>query len=152
MMEYTTYSEPSNETVEEIKALEDCTIDELVEVANKEGVLVLDAYSREEIIVAINTKREEVMDELIAEVNSEEEIVEEVEEDILPAVITGCTKLNVRKEACKTADVVCVLDNGAEVTIDVTKSTEDFYKVYGVSGETLFEGYCIKDFVSINIK
>lgn len=144
------------EEVEEIKALDECTRDELVEVAIREGIEVTEDATREELIEAININREEVMDELINEVNSinEEEIEEpeEVEEDILPAVISGCTKVNIRKEASKTSEVVCVLANGTEVTIDVAKSTEEFYKIYTVSGETLIEGYCIKDFVSINIK
>lgn len=197
MMDYTKYSEPSNETVEEIKALDECSMEELVEVATKEGITVMNGVTRDELIVAINNKREEVMDELIAEANECEELIEEelklmtdepeetwavtqeddgvhvrpvvdgeivetpvvevikpeeTKKDVLPAVITGCAKLNVRKEASKTADVVCVLANGTEVTIDVAESTEDFYKIYAVSGETLIEGYCIKDFVSINIK
>lgn len=147
------------EEVEEIKALDECTRDELVEVAIREGIEVTEDATREELIEAIIINREEVMDELINEVNSinEEEIeepeeTEEVEEDILPAVISGCAKVNIRKEASKTSEVVCVLANGTEVTIDVAKSTEEFYKIYTVSGETLIEGYCIKDFVSINIK
>lgn len=191
MIDYTKCSESSNEIVEEIKSLDECTREELLEVTVKEGILVTEDATREEIIEAIKISREEIMDklidevneceELIAEINSEEEtwavtqeddgvhvrpvvdgeiietpVVEVIKpeemEDILPAVVTGCSKLNLRKEASKESDVVCTLAKGTEVTIDITESTEEFFKVYAVSGETLVEGYCIKDFISINIK
>ena len=46
----------------------------------------------------------------------------------LLAVVVNCTKLNVRKEARKDADVDCVIAKGNEVTVDLDASTEDFIK------------------------
>ena len=62
------------------------------------------------------------------------------------AVVTNCTKLNVRKEAKKDAEVVCVINKGTELALDLDTSTEDFYKVSTSNG---VEGYCVKDFIEI---
>ena len=67
----------------------------------------------------------------------------------LLAVVVNCTKLNVRKEARKDADVDCVIAKGNEVTVDLDASTEDFYKIHTVVNDVLVEGYCVKDFIEI---
>ena len=67
----------------------------------------------------------------------------------LIAMVTNCTRLNVRKEANKNSKVVCVIANGNEVAVDLDASTEDFYKVHTVVNDVLVEGYCVKEFIEI---
>lgn len=67
----------------------------------------------------------------------------------LIAMVTNCTRLNVRKEANKNSKVVCVIANGNEVAVDLDASTEDFYKVHTVINDVLVEGYCVKEFIEI---
>lgn len=60
--------------------------------------------------------------------------------------VSGCNKLNVRKLPSKSAEVVSVIDDGAEVMIDEDASTVMFYKIcteYGI------EGYCMKKFITM---
>ena len=61
-------------------------------------------------------------------------------------VVANCNKLNIRKKPDFNADVVGMVDVGTALTINVTGSTEDFYKVRTKSG--MF-GFCIKEFVEI---
>lgn len=90
----------------------------------------------------------------IDEVLTEEEVSKLNEEDVttvdingnLTGIITGCKKLNVRKEASAESDVLCVLNENTELAIDVTGSTDEFYKVCTATG---IEGYCMKMFVSV---
>ena len=61
-------------------------------------------------------------------------------------VVINCDKLNIRKKPDFNADVVGMVDVGTVLTIDVTGSTEDFYKVRIKSG--MF-GFCMKEFVEV---
>ena len=71
----------------------------------------------------------------------------EVEESTVEfGFVSDCAKLNVRKEPDVKAEVICVIDNNTEVYVDMSESTEDFYKVCGESG---FEGYCMKKYITI---
>ena len=45
-------------------------------------------------------------------------------------------------------DVLCVIDNGKEVTLD-TSSEETFEEFYKVCTEAGIEGYCMKKFITI---
>lgn len=81
-------------------------------------------------------------------VNNEVENVE-VAEPVVETVVgfvSGCDRLNMRKEASKTAEVVTILHKYAELQIDKAKSTEEFYKVTTLAG---IEGYCMKKFISV---
>lgn len=85
-----------------------------------------------------------------------EEDVIEVKADDITVVTTGivanCARLNVRKEADKEADVLCVISKGVNVAVNLDESTEDFYKVCTPAGTgDLFgvEGYCMKQFIEI---
>ena len=80
------------------------------------------------------------------EVNENEE---DKVESVASAIVAKCKALNVRKEANKTSNVVCVIYAGTEVTVDLEKSTDEFYKVYTSSNTTLVEGYCVKEFIEI---
>lgn len=61
--------------------------------------------------------------------------------------IANCKKVNVRAEANKDSKVLRVLEAGAEVMIDETNSTDEFYNVYTECG---IEGFCMKQFITIN--
>lgn len=77
----------------------------------------------------------------IAIVEPEPEISEPIE-----GFVSGCERLNVRKEPKINATIVCVLNKDADVIIDVDESTDSFYKVCTEAGA---EGYCKKDFITI---
>ena len=55
-------------------------------------------------------------------------------------------KLNVRKEAKKESEVIVIINKNEQVTVNVTNSTEDFYKVTTATG---IEGYCMKQFINV---
>ena len=67
---------------------------------------------------------------------------------ITKGVVTNCAKLNVRVKPSVKANVVCVLDAKAEVTIDVDKSNDEWLKVRTVAGDN---GYCMRKFVDANL-
>jgi len=66
--------------------------------------------------------------------------------DILLGIVTGCEKLNVRKEPSSTAAIICEIENRTEVMIEEVESTEDFYKVCTASG---IDGFCMRKFIEI---
>lgn len=85
--------------------------------------------------------------------------VEETEGDMLETVtdesvapppepmwgyVSGCKRLNVRKEPNINADIVCVIEKDAGVMVDESESTDTFYKVYTEAGA---DGYCMKDYI-----
>lgn len=82
---------------------------------------------------------------------TEEPMIEEttaVTEGVIPTtgVVTGCSKLNIRKKANISSDVVAVANAGSELTIDTDKSTGEWYKVTDNNGTI---GYCMKKYVKI---
>jgi len=91
------------------------------------------------------TMQTELDEEVINEEVVNEEVINEMPNPY--GIVTGCKRLNVRKESNKESDVVCIIDEGAEVVIDSKSSTtEDFYKVTTSNG---VEGYCMKKFITI---
>ena len=62
--------------------------------------------------------------------------------------VANCTKLNIRKNPAAGATVVCVLDAGTKLEIDVTRSTSDWFKVSTVSG---VDGYCMRKFIKATL-
>lgn len=76
-------------------------------------------------------------------------VVEEVKEPEKPKFKIGfvhnCERLNVREEPSIKSGIVRVLDKEAEVKVDESKSTKDFYRV--IAGD--FNGYCMKKFIQI---
>lgn len=65
----------------------------------------------------------------------------------LVGVVTDCKKLNVREAAYLGADILCTLNEGAEVVIDETKSTDTFYSLCTVEG---VEGFAMKQYITVN--
>lgn len=75
-----------------------------------------------------------------------EEVVEQEEETVVAGVVVECEKLNVREQAVTGSKILCEINAGAEVIIDMDASTNEFYRVFTVSG---IEGYCMKKYISI---
>ena len=92
------------------------------------------------------TETDVVVEEAPVEEVVEEPVVETVVEPEPKAdpvyVITGCEKLNVRKAASATAEVVCVIDKKAEIVITEDKGGD--WVGVSVSGKN---GYCMKKFI-----
>ena len=76
-----------------------------------------------------------------------EEKVEEVEEinTVVKGEVTGCVKLNVRRGAVKTSDVIEIIEEGDIVEINDNRSTEDWYRVRTEDGK---EGFCMKEYIT----
>ena len=60
--------------------------------------------------------------------------------------VVRCAKLNVRRDPDADAEILGTIPAGAEVMIDESESTDDFYNVCAASG---FEGFCMKQFVEV---
>lgn len=109
-------------------------------------------YSKLEKVDEIeNTQVEEQVEEI--ENAQVEEIVEnsvgEVVETTTPVqfgVVTNCIKLRVRQEPNSDATVLGEIDALTDVQVEMSESTEDFYKVCTASG---LDGYCMKKFITL---
>lgn len=112
-----------------------------------------------------NYRAEEKPDEVKVEDPVSSEIAEDVTEDITEVteaetetahvievvkpkvgIVTGCIKLNVRKAASSTAEILGVIEEGSEVQIDNDFNAPDFYKVSAATG---MEGFCMKKFITV---
>lgn len=99
--------------------------------------------------VVVEPAVEETVEEVV-KVETTEDVVEAVEEPTVNvpvyAYVDKCEKLNVRKNPSKTADIACVIPAKSTVTIDMSKSTNDWYSVCTAAG---IEGFCMKNFLTI---
>ena len=135
----------NNEEVTEIKALTDCTIEELVEVAVKEDVAFKNSeMTKEELIAAIEAHRS-LGDVTVLENTDEVELKAEV---TTKGVVTA-NKLNIRKEANKGAEVLTVVSKGVGLGVNLTKSTDEFYCVNVMFDSEMTTGYAMKEFIDI---
>ena len=62
------------------------------------------------------------------------------------AVVTDCTRLNVRAEADHNARVIDVIPALTEIVIDAGASTDEFYRVHTAEG---IEGFCMKKYIAV---
>lgn len=92
----------------------------------------------------VNKVEEVMVEETVIENVEPEAVVEEKPEVI--GIVSNCTQLNVRKKATKSADAVCVVNKGAELVIDESKSNNKWFKVTTKDGK---EGFCMKDYVTV---
>ena len=60
--------------------------------------------------------------------------------------VSGCKKLNIRKEPNGEAEILDVIFSGSEVMIDESESVDEFYKIYAESGT---EGFCMKQYITV---
>lgn len=59
--------------------------------------------------------------------------------------VSDCKRLNVRKEANITANIVCIIAVDSDVLVDLDESTDEWYKVH-VDDK---EGFCMKKFIEL---
>lgn len=72
---------------------------------------------------------------------------EHVEPKFVEGVVTDCIALNIRESPGIDADVIHVADAGCRVTIDLERSTDEWYRVVKIFDEEVY-GFCMKDFVT----
>ena len=144
--------EELNQNIEEVTEVKEKTIEENTEEVNETVEQV------EENTTNVEESTEEVIeniDEAIVESNDIQDTQNELEIDennnrnIAQATIIGYTKLNVRKNPSKDSEVVCIITKDSSVTVNYNESTEDFYKVYVNVDNVPYEGFCMKEFISI---
>ena len=93
---------------------------------------------------AVDTVVEPKVVEQVSEVQAEPEVTTPAAPAIKTGFVYGCSKLNVRSEPKSDASIVCVIEQKSEVEIDMSQSTDDFYKVCLASG---IEGFCVKSYI-----
>ena len=71
---------------------------------------------------------------------------ENVGPKFVEGVVTDCIALNIRKSPSMDADVIHVADAGCRVTIDLERSTDDWYRVVKIFDEDVY-GFCMKKFI-----
>lgn len=75
-----------------------------------------------------------------------EEVVEEIAEPTI-GIVVDCEKLNVRDyPSLHNGVVICAVDRGSELMIDLDDSNEHWYSVCNSAG---LMGYCMKKFVEL---
>ena len=113
------------------------------------NVEIGDSVSFENVDVVENVSG---MPELELSTPVAEPIVETVETVTLPETVNGvvanCTKLNIRMKPDTDGTVVCVLEAGSEIKINVSESNNDWLSVCTATG---IEGYCMRKFVNANL-
>ena len=77
---------------------------------------------------------------------TEEIVVEPVKSAKARGIVKGCNMLNIRQTPSMTANVVDIIGEGTEVEVELTESTEDFYKICTAAGS---EGYCMTTYIEI---
>lgn len=68
--------------------------------------------------------------------------------ETVTGVITGCAKLNVREHPNTNSDIVCVLERATEIEINVTESTDEWFRVRTADG---INGYCMRKFIDARL-
>ena len=91
-----------------------------------------------------NEKIVEQIEEVIVEPEEKTEEAVEVEA-VAKGKVTDCIKLNVRRGALITSDIIEVIEEGAIVEINEKRSTDDWYSVCTESGT---KGFCMKEYIT----
>ena len=87
----------------------------------------------------------EQIEEVVEPEEKTEEAVEAKTEQVVKGKVTDCIKLNVRRGALITSDVIEVIEEGAIVEISEKRSTDDWYSVCTESGT---KGFCMKEYIT----
>ena len=137
--------------LKEEKIMENNNIEELNQ--NIEEVTEVTEETIEESNNEVNETVEQTEENTTNVEESTEEVIKNIDENnnrnIAQATIIGYTKLNVRKNPSKDSEVVCIITKDSSITVDYNESTEDFYKVYVNVDNVSYEGFCMKEFISI---
>lgn len=139
--DYTKFSEPSKETENNIVTEENKVIEENKVTEEDDTEIYVEPVVDDE---SIDTPTEEV-ENIEESVDIEEHVKDTLKLKIVEGVLKNCVRLNMRKEPSKESEIVCVIDETVEFTVDLTHSTDDFYKVYTND----HDGYCMKQFIDI---
>lgn len=137
--------EESNQNIEEVTEVTEETIEEVIESTEE---TVEPTEEVKETVEEVTETTEEVVEEHITE---PEVIVPNmeygVENNEVIGKISGFEKLYVRKESNKDSEPVGIVTDKDDLSIDLSNSTDTFYKVITSNG---LEGYCVKEFVKID--
>ena len=140
--------EELNQNIEEVTEVTEETIKESTEEVNETIEQVEETVNEVE---ESTNETEETTKEVTEEVTEPEVIVPIIENNVenneVIGKISGFEKLYVRKEANKDSEPVGIVTDKDDISIDVARSTDDFYKVITSNG---LEGYCVKEFVKID--
>ena len=140
--------EELNQNIEEVTEVTEETIEKNTEEVNETIEQVEETVNEVE---ESNNEAEETTEEVTKEVTEPEVIVPSIENNVenneVIGKISGFEKLYVRKEASKDSEPVGIVTDKDDLSIDVARSTDDFYKVITSNG---LEGYCVKEFVKID--
>ena len=132
--------------LKEEKIMENNNVEELNQ--NIEEVTEVTEPVVEETTEEVIESTEEVVKEHITE---PEVIVPNIEYGVenneVIGKISGFEKLYVRKESNKDSEPVGIVTDKDDLSIDLSHSTDTFYKVITSNG---LEGYCVKEFVKID--
>ena len=79
-------------------------------------------------------------------VETEEIVVEPVKSAKVHGIVRNCGMLNIRQEKSTTANVVDIIGHGTTVEVEMTESTEDWYKICTAAGS---EGYVMANYIEI---
>lgn len=60
--------------------------------------------------------------------------------------VVNCLRLHVFDKPNVDSEIVCKLRYLTEIKVDLSKSTDGFYKIYTAIGA---EGFCVKEFVTL---
>ena len=130
--------EELNQNIEEVTEVTEPVVEEITE----------------KIIESIEETVEptEEVEETVEEYITEPEVIvpnieDGVENNEVIGKISGFEKLYVRKESNKDSEPVGIVTDKDDLSIDLSHSTDTFYKVITSNG---LEGYCVKEFVKID--
>lgn len=140
--------EELNQNIEEVTEVTEEITEENTEEVNETVEQVEETINDVE---ETTNEIEETTEEVTDEVTEPEVIVPSIENNVenneVIGKISGFEKLYVRKEASKDSEPVGIVTDKDDLSIDVDRSTDDFYKVITSNG---LEGYCVKEFVKID--
>ena len=141
--------EELNQNIEEVTEVTEPVVEETTEeVIESTEETVEPTEEVEETVEEVTETTEEVVEERITE---PEIIVPNIEDGVenneVIGKISGFEKLYVRKESNKDSEPVGIVTDKDDLSIDLSHSTDTFYKVITSNG---LEGYCVKEFVKID--
>ena len=141
--------EELNQNIEEVTEVTEPVVEETAEeVIESTEETVEPTEEVEETVEEVTETTEEVVEEHITE---PEIIVPNIEDSVenneVIGKISGFEKLYVRKESNKDSEPVGIVTDKDNLSIDLSHSTDTFYKVITSNG---LEGYCVKEFVKID--
>ena len=141
--------EELNQNIEEVTEVTEPVVEETTEeVIESTEETVEPTEEVEETVEEVTEITEEVVEEHITK---PEVIVPNIEDGVenneVIGKISGFEKLYVRKESNKDSEPVGIVTDKDDLSIDLSHSTDTFYKVITSNG---LEGYCVKEFVKID--